>query len=95
MVLQSCHSDCQERICALAKNSPVIFLSVGFLRLEKINVLFVRLDFLVQVFIFSSIFALCTTPEYRNLRYPYFIQYALSIFGNHYSICAIGSYQAG
>ena len=49
MVLQSFHSDCQARICALAKNSSFIFLSVGFLRLEKINVLFVRWLFCLNV----------------------------------------------
>jgi hypothetical protein len=37
----------------LAKNSSFIFLSVGFSRWQKINVLFVRLAFSVRFYFFS------------------------------------------
>jgi hypothetical protein len=47
----------------LAKNSSFGFFSVGLCVGKKPNVLFVRLAFLVQMFNFSTIFALLTTAR--------------------------------
>jgi hypothetical protein len=53
----------------LAKNSSFIFLSVGFLWLEKMNVLFVRLAFLVQKLMFSTFFRIMHNGlGYEQLR---------------------------
>jgi hypothetical protein len=63
---------------ALAKNSSFVFFSVGSCVGKKTNVLFVRLAFLVQMFNYSTISALCTTVWLYAVARKKAIRYSFS-----------------